>query len=209
MIDRYAATHINVEKLPNPAAAGFVGFWAARPERFDQKRFPFSTDRLYVIDIGRDLPRFVYAGTGVRSDNGRDLTGQSLDVFDRTETTTRVLIDHMRGCAQRAEPLAWRVTANPCGRKYSYNKLYLPYPDMIVSASWIVDDPFETLPPRQREIIDLIAEGLQNKVIAYRLGIAESTVEGHLKAIMARLRVRNRTELATLVARHGLVRVFH
>jgi len=203
MTDRYAATEINVERLASPAATGFIGFWAARPDGFDQNRFPFGLERTYVINTQYDLPRFSFAGSGVRSDNGRNLTGQALDAFDRTEATTRQLLDHMRGCRQRNEPLAWRVTANPCGKRYSYVKLYLPYPDMIVSASWVIDDPFATLPPRQREIVDLIAEGVPNKVVAFRLGIAESTVEGHIKVIMAKLRVRNRTELAAKAVRRG------
>lgn len=61
--------------------------------------------------------------------------------------------------------------------------------------------PLLALTPRQREIADLIALGTQNKIIANRLGIAESTVEVHLKSILRRLNVRNRTELAILIVR--------
>ncbi|HEU4977101.1 MAG TPA: response regulator transcription factor [Baekduia sp.] len=56
------------------------------------------------------------------------------------------------------------------------------------------------LSPREREILDLLAEGLPNKLIALRLGIAEKTVKNHLSRIFQVLGVTDRTQ-AALAAR--------
>ncbi len=47
---------------------------------------------------------------------------------------------------------------------------------------------------REEEILVFLREGLQNKIIAFNLGISESTVKVHLKNIMKKLDARNRTQ---------------
>ena len=49
---------------------------------------------------------------------------------------------------------------------------------------------------RQREIATLVAEGLTNREIGQRLGIAERSAEGHLERIRLRLGVRSRAQVA-------------
>ena len=56
------------------------------------------------------------------------------------------------------------------------------------------------LSTREREVMLLAAEGLSNKEIARRLEISDSTVRVHLHCIYGKLRIRNRTMLATLAA---------
>jgi len=66
-----------------------------------------------------------------------------------------------------------------------------------------VDDPVPpSLTPREREVLALVAEGLANKQIARRLGIAEKTVKAHLTRVFAALDVTDRTQAALWVARH-------
>lgn len=55
-------------------------------------------------------------------------------------------------------------------------------------------DPIETLSTREREVLELVAAGLQNREIAERLTISSNTVKFHLRAIYARLGVRNRVQ---------------
>ncbi len=54
------------------------------------------------------------------------------------------------------------------------------------------------LSPRQRQVLDLIGRGRPNKLIAHELGISENTVKAHLRQIMKRLGVTNRTEAALI-----------
>ncbi|MDL2197524.1 response regulator transcription factor [Halopseudomonas aestusnigri] len=59
--------------------------------------------------------------------------------------------------------------------------------------------------PRQLEILDLLAEGLPNKVICQRLSLSEDTVKTHLKALFSSLDCHNRTECVTQARKLGLV----
>jgi DNA-binding NarL/FixJ family response regulator len=54
----------------------------------------------------------------------------------------------------------------------------------------------EDLSPREREILELLANGLPNKEIAGRMGVADGTVRWHLRHIYHKLHVRSRTEAA-------------
>ena len=56
------------------------------------------------------------------------------------------------------------------------------------------------LTPRQREVLDLLRQGKPNKIIAHSLDMCESTVKVHVRQIMRKMRVSNRTELAFLVS---------
>lgn len=61
----------------------------------------------------------------------------------------------------------------------------------------------ESLTSREREILDLLAQGLSNKAIAARLYLSVRTVEGHLANIYSRLEVHSRTEAMLLAVRVG------
>lgn len=56
--------------------------------------------------------------------------------------------------------------------------------------------PFARLTPTQRKVLDGVFCGRLNKQIAYDLGIAEATVKAHMTALMRKLQVHNRTQLA-------------
>lgn len=63
----------------------------------------------------------------------------------------------------------------------------------------------EPLTPRELEVLQAMAAGLQNKEIAARLVISERTVKFHVSAILGKLGAGNRTEAVALAAQHGLV----
>jgi DNA-binding NarL/FixJ family response regulator len=63
----------------------------------------------------------------------------------------------------------------------------------------------EELTPREREVLQLLAEGLGNKEIARRLRISDHTVKFHVNAILGKLGARTRTEAVTRAARQGLI----
>ena len=55
---------------------------------------------------------------------------------------------------------------------------------------------------RQAEILALVADGMQNKQIAHRLGISEATVKAHISKTIQISGCRNRVSLALLWLRH-------
>ena len=63
----------------------------------------------------------------------------------------------------------------------------------------------ETLTPREQEVLQLLAQGLSNKLIAARLGISDHTVKFHVNAILGKLGAQSRTEALAQAARLGLV----
>jgi len=65
--------------------------------------------------------------------------------------------------------------------------------------------PLDRLTPRQREILQLIAEGNTTKAIATKLGLSVKTVETHRAQLMERLAVRDIAALVRLAIRLGLV----
>ena len=68
-----------------------------------------------------------------------------------------------------------------------------------------VDGPFEVLTSRQREVLQMIAEGLSSKEIAGRLDVSVKTVETHRNELMDRLGIRGVAGLVRYAVRAGLV----
>jgi len=63
--------------------------------------------------------------------------------------------------------------------------------------------PFSELTPRESEILEHLAAGQSNKIIARELGIADGTVKLHVKAILRKLGVRSRVEAAVIAVEQG------
>jgi DNA-binding NarL/FixJ family response regulator len=58
---------------------------------------------------------------------------------------------------------------------------------------------------RELQVLELLAEGLGNKIIAGRIGISERTVKFHVTRIFDKLGVGSRTEAVTAGLRRGLI----
>ncbi len=63
----------------------------------------------------------------------------------------------------------------------------------------------DALTPRETEVLNLIAEGLPNKIIAHKLSISEHTVKFHVNAILTKLGAQSRTEAVVRATRLGLI----
>jgi DNA-binding NarL/FixJ family response regulator len=61
------------------------------------------------------------------------------------------------------------------------------------------------LTPRQCEVLELLCQGMSNKLIARRLTLSENTVRGHVQAILGFLQVASRSEASFAARRRGLV----
>ena len=63
----------------------------------------------------------------------------------------------------------------------------------------------ERLTDRELGILKLVAEGQQNKQIAWELALSIDTVKGHMKSIFAKLDAADRTHAVTIAARRGFL----
>lgn len=61
------------------------------------------------------------------------------------------------------------------------------------------------LSAREVEVLRLIVDGLPNRLIAHKLNIAEATAKNHVKNILGKLGVRDRTQAATTAIQRGIV----
>ncbi|BCS35092.1 DNA-binding response regulator [Luteitalea sp. TBR-22] len=93
------------------------------------------------------------------------------------------------------------------GQVYLSRDLSAAVRDMVVTGQPAEPDPLARLSPRQREVLQLIAEGQGTKEIAYRLGLSAKTVETHRKDLMARLDIHDVAGLTRFAVRHGLTTV--
>jgi two-component system NarL family response regulator len=79
---------------------------------------------------------------------------------------------------------------------------YLP---AAVAASLAAQLPRPDLSAREVQVLGLIVQGLPNKQIAYTLNIAEHTVKNHVKNILSKLGVQDRTQAATAAIQRGII----
>ena len=61
--------------------------------------------------------------------------------------------------------------------------------------------------PREVEVLELISQGLRDKEIADAIGISEKTVYVHVKNILAKLDVKDRTAAVRAAVRRGIIRM--
>lgn len=66
-------------------------------------------------------------------------------------------------------------------------------------------DPYDTLSPREREVLQLAAQGLNNPDISEKLGISPRTVETHRANLMRKLALKNQTDLVRYAIGKGIV----
>jgi two-component system NarL family response regulator len=87
-------------------------------------------------------------------------------------------------------------------RAVASGQSYLP--EYVLSALQ-AQVPGPILSARELEVLELIVKGLANKQIAYVLNIAEHTVKNHVKSILDKLDVEDRTQAATAAIQRGIV----
>jgi DNA-binding NarL/FixJ family response regulator len=74
-----------------------------------------------------------------------------------------------------------------------------------VAAALAAQMPRPDLSARELQVRELIVRGLANKQIAYALSIAEHTVKNHVKSILSKLGVQDRTQAATAAIQRGII----
>jgi len=77
--------------------------------------------------------------------------------------------------------------------------------ELLPEQQPVADELAQPLSDRELEVLDRVAEGLSNKLIAHRLNISEHTVKTHVASIFAKLGASSRTEAVSQAIRRGLV----
>lgn len=95
------------------------------------------------------------------------------------------LVAVARGLAVFAPDLSPTISPSPGGEK--------------------LEPPSSELTPRELDVIHLMAEGVSNKTIAYRLNISDHTVKFHVNSILAKLGAGSRTEAVIRATRMGVI----
>ena len=100
-----------------------------------------------------------------------------------------------------ADELARAIRAASAGRATLSPEVV----EAIVHAAGRPPAPGLDLTERERAVLALMVEGLNNTQIAGRLTVSPSTIKSHVSSILTKLGVSSRTEAVTLALRHGLV----
>ncbi|WP_256869481.1 LuxR C-terminal-related transcriptional regulator [Sphingobium lactosutens] len=143
--------------------------------RYPEARIVIMADEYSVQDVSRAFMTGAVDGYIVKQISCRPLAG----ALRLTALGEKVLP------SQIAESLA---SAQPCS----------------ISKYWSVGAAGNNLSTREVDILRCLVDGEPNKVISRRLQIADATVKVHIKAILRKLRVRNRTQAAIWAVSRGL-----
>jgi two-component system nitrate/nitrite response regulator NarL len=91
-------------------------------------------------------------------------------------------------------------TLSAAGKSRDVEKLRAEIPESLQALS--SGSPIRTLSSREAEILHCLMQGAPNKIIARKLEVAEATVKVHIKAILRKIRVTNRTQAAMWAVAH-------
>jgi DNA-binding NarL/FixJ family response regulator len=164
-------------------------------------------------------PDVVFADIGMPGLNGLEVTAR----IAKLDATARVVVLSMHKSAEyvlqalRAgaagylvkgsdvSELEMAVRAVARGETYLSPVVSKAVVDAYVSRTGESDDPLSALTPRQREILQMVAEGCTSKEIAKRLGVTPKTVDVHRGQLMERLDIHDLAGLVRFAMRVGLV----
>ena len=166
--------------------------------------------------IGRCRPDVVVLDVAMPGLNGLDVCRQVtrkspgtavlvLSVHDKEQFIARALEYGARGYLLKesaAEQLAEALHAVCEGRRYLGPGLDK---GLLDRAPRKRRDPFDLLTARERQVLQLIAEGRTNRMIAEDLGVAVKTVDTHRLRLMRKLDIHDQTSLVKFAIRKGLV----
>ncbi len=79
------------------------------------------------------------------------------------------------------------------------------YVDPSLSSTLVLEEGDRTLSARQRQILQMLADGMQTDAVAKELGLSTETVRTHTKRILAKLEASTRTQAVAIGIRYGLI----
>ena len=177
-------------------------------------------DGQQALRLAQDLrPDVVLLDVGMPGLNGLEVAGR-LAAFDSSirviilsmHTSEEYVLRALRaGCAgyllkgSAVSELEVAVRAVARGETYLSPAVSKRVVDDYVTRTGGVADPLDALTPRQREILQLAAEGHSSKEIGQRLGVSFKTVEAHRAQLMQRLNLHDLAGLVRFAVRVGLI----
>ena len=102
------------------------------------------------------------------------------------------------------EELELAIRAVARGETYLSPAISRHVVEELLGRSTASTNPVDALTPRQREILQLVAEGKSTKQIAGSLGVSVKTIESHRAQLMERLDIRDVAGLVRFAIRHGV-----
>jgi DNA-binding NarL/FixJ family response regulator len=157
-----------------------------------------DTPDVVVIDprgAGGDVGKLV---TGL----SERLNGAAIVVFT-SDGGARLLADALKagvkGYVRKDSPPEDLVRAIQAARSGEF------YVDPALSSTIVLEEGERTLTVRQREILQMLADGMQTEAVARKLGLSTETVRTHTKRILAKLRADTRTQAVAIGIRNGLI----
>jgi two-component system, NarL family, response regulator len=177
---------VEVTDAPTPAAA----FGAAGSEGAE-------SPHVVIVD-----PRGAGAEVGsLVADLNREL-GSAIVVFTSNggaRLLSEALKAGVKGYVRKDSPPEDLVRAIRAARTGDF------YVDPALSSTIVLEEGERTLTARQREILQMLADGMQTEAVARRLGLSTETVRTHTKRILAKLHADTRTQAVAIAIRNGLI----
>lgn len=140
-------------------------------------------------DVDRTLTELQEQGSAVvvfTSDGGARLLSEALKAG-------------VKGYVRKDSPPEDLVRAIQAARQGDF------YVDPALSSAIVLEEGDRTLTARQREILQMLADGMQTDAVARKLGLSTETVRTHTKRILAKLDADTRTQAVAIGIRNGLI----
>lgn len=155
-----------------------------------------------IMDISMPGPPFVERVESVKSLRS-DIKVLVLTAFDDSVYIQALFKAGIEGYALKDEvaeslPMAVRLVAR--GGSYFSRRVLAKLNEFDMQG-----DALATLTPREREVLRLIARGLDNLSISSKLGLADQTVRNHVSRLYSKVGLDSRVELAIWALKHGLI----
>jgi DNA-binding NarL/FixJ family response regulator len=171
-----------VTDAPTPAAALGVGGESPHVVIVDPRGAGAEVGSL-VADLNRQLGSAIVVFT---SNGGARLLSESLKAG-------------VKGYVRKDSPPEDLVRAIRAAHSGDF------YVDPALSSTIVLEEGDRTLTARQREILQMLADGMQTEAVARRLGLSTETVRTHTKRILAKLHADTRTQAVAIAIRNGLI----
>ena len=155
---------------------------------------------LALLDLRMPVKDGIQTTTEIRSrfPNAQVLM---LTAFDGDEEIYKALAAGARGYVLKSSSGEKLI---PALRAVAAGQQWVP---KEIASRLAARNEFEALTPREVQVLQQLAKGLANKEIADVLRISEHTAKDHLKSILAKLRVADRTEAVTAAIQRGIIQL--